>query len=353
MLRISVAACFLLPAGAAVGQSAQPNFEQLFAASQLALQRMSEPGGTEDSVSGPYLEQDAPLQMSQTGINAANVLNSDLDLGSVTQVFDGQQRIQNLIEAHEAGPHGPIAIDQSGSNYANMMRGNTINVADQAITQTAMQEVWNQVWAGGAVDSISQTGVNVANIAMAEYAIGTANQDIAEGAVQRITNHITADPNTVISGKITQSGVNIGNVLIAQRIDSVTRSFAGAQIVENTVVLNGPGVPAIEQSGGNIANMIVANYIGSIKQLSIGEQRVINTVLGPDGQPLSDGNIQQTEYNYQGASNVVNMTVLRAHRNSSSSSDQPVAVDQYADFPQTGQGVSGQSQTGNVTVIER
>ncbi|WP_332714538.1 hypothetical protein [Pelagibacterium mangrovi] len=352
---VFVAACLVLPTGIASAQTLEPDFRQFFRDSQLALQKMSEPQ-VPDTTSGPPLfplPEGLTLQLSQSGANAVNILNSDRDLGSVTQLFDGQQGIENSIDAHRSGTLGSLSISQSGSNYANMMQGNTISMADQLMTDTSTQQVWNSIWAGGSIDVIAQTGVNIANIAMAEYAIGTAVQNIEEGAIQRVENYIEFDADTAVSGTVNQSGVNIGNVLIADRIDSVTRTFAGEQIVDNTVVLHGSSVPPIEQSGGNIANMVVANNIGTIKQLSVGAQRVINTVIGPDGQPLSHGNISQSDYNYQGASNVVNMMVLRAQQSGSSSPQQPVLIDQQANFPQTGQGVSGQSQSGNVTVINR
>jgi len=280
MRSVIVAACLVLPAGVASAQTLEPDFNQLFRDSQLALQRMSEPQGPAlgNEPSQRPFPDDLTLRMSQAGANAVNILNSDRDLGSVTQLFDGQQGIENSIDAHRSGTFGPISISQSGSNYANMMQGNTISMADQLMSETSTQQVWNSIWAGGSIDMIAQIGVNVANIAMAEYAIGTAEQTIEEGAIQRVDNFIAFDANTVVSGTINQSGVNIGNVLIADRIDTVTRTFAGEQIVDNTVVLHGSSVPPIEQSGGNIANMVVANNIGTIRQLSVGAQRVINTV---------------------------------------------------------------------------
>lgn len=357
MRRVFIAACLILPAGSALAQTSDgtPPYDlgQFFSASQQALQRMSQPEGPDGSEAGSPQET-PPLGITQAAVNAVNMINSDLDLGSVWQEFDGRQIIDNTLDARQPGAIGPLTVNQSGTNLANMMRGNTISMAGQLMTSTSTQEVWNSIWAGGgSVGAIAQTGVNVANVAMAEYAIGTANQDIEEGAVQSVTNYVEFDADATVSDTVTQSGVNIGNVLVADRIDTVTRTFAGDQIVENTVVLNGSSVPPIEQSGGNIANMVVANHIGTIRQISVGNQLVINSVIGPDGRPLSHGNITQSEYNYQGASNVVNMMVLRSQQGGNSAPQQPVLVDQQADFPQTGQGVSGQTQTGNVTVIER
>lgn len=359
MQRIILAACLTLSASAATAQELAPDLEQLFTASQLALQRMSGAGG--NGAIAPAQAADVPiadatstpLMLNQTGMNAVNVVNSDLDLGSVYQNFDGRQIVDNVIDVYRPLETVPISIDQTGANYANMMQGNTISMADQAMLDGARQIVSNSAWTGGSVGNIQQTGTNVANIAMAEFAIDAANQVIGHDVVQKVWNYIEFDADTVVAGTVTQSGGNIGNVLVADRIDHVTREFYGDQIVRNEIVLHGPTVPMITQSGSNIANLVVANHIGAVYQISSGRQLVENIVVDGAGNPIDSGNIEQTELNYQGASNVVNMMVLRAQRQGATDPQQPVAVSQDADFPQAGQGASGQSQTGNVTVIVR
>src|SRR5690606_19877199 len=134
-----------------------------------------------------------------------------------------------------------------------------INLADQEMTAEAEQIVSNRLAAGGSFADIVQSGTNVVNIAMADHAIGTAEQVIDEGAVQQVINQIELDAGATVSGRIEQNGVNFGNVMVAERVDDVTRLFAGDQIVENTVILNGSTVPRISQTGSNIANYFAAS----------------------------------------------------------------------------------------------
>lgn len=354
MRQLSFAVFCLLGAGGVSAQELDPSFEQFFAQSQQALQAMLAAPGEEGAtfpVTVPGSETEfRSVQLTQTSLNAVNIVSSNADLNAVVQEFSGQQVIDNRI--FSPGPGGDVlySVDQSGANYANMLRGQTINLADQEMTGNALQIVSNTLAAGGSLADVVQSGINAANIAMADHAIGTADQVIDEGAVQQIINRIELDAGATVSGWIEQNGINFGNVMVAERVDDVTRLFAGDQIVENTVILNGSTVPRISQSGSNIANYFAASSIGTVRQLSIGEQRVTNTVLGPDGEHLSHPNIVQTELNYQGASNVVNLMVLR---NSQSASQQPVLVEQTAEFEQSASGSSGQSQTGNAIVISR
>lgn len=290
------------------------------------------------------------VSLTQAGLNAVNFVSSSADLNAVVQEFSGRQAIDNRISSSSIKADVRYSVDQAGANYANMLRGQTINLADQEMTAEAEQIVSNRLVAGGSFADIVQSGTNVVNIAMADHAIGTAEQVIGEGAVQRVINQIELDAGATVSGRIEQNGINFGNVMVAERVDDVTRLFAGDQIVENTVILNGSTVPRISQSGSNIANYFAASSIGTVRQLSIGEQRVTNRVLGPDGEYFSHPNVVQTELNYQGASNVVNLMVLR---NNQSANQQPVLVEQTAEFEQSASGSSGQSQTGNVIFISR
>lgn len=356
MHKIILAACFALPAGAAVAQDLPPDFTQLFTASQEALQNMSSGETAETVLQGGSVQPasvstEEPLTLAQTGMNAVNIIFSNQDLGSIYQRFDGIQSINNSIETERAPGLAPISINQTGANYANMVQGNTISLADQAMLSGSRQFISNAVNIGGPVGDIHQKGTNVANVALAEVAIGTAIQEIQDDVEQRVDNYIEINADTVVSGAITQRGFNYGNVLVADRVDEITRTFYGDQVVRNEIVLNASTVPMITQSGSNIANLVVANHIGSVQQISNGSQLVENIVTDGDGNPIYSANISQSDYNYQGPTNVINMMVLRG-QHGHDDSEQPVAIDQQANFPQTGHGVSG-SQTGNVTVIVR
>lgn len=356
MKRFVLAVCFALPASSAMSQDVPPDLEQLFRSTQEVLQNMSEDNGptttpsAEGTVAVPALAE-TPLTLTQTGMNAANIVYLKMDLGTVVQHFDGIQTVENTIEMTRTPGLGPISIDQTGSNYANLAYGHTISLADQAMWDGSRQLVSNIIDIGGPVGAIHQQGINAANVAKAELAIDAANQFIGHDVEQKVWNYIEFGADSVYSGGITQTGMNIGNVLISDRIDNVTREFYGTQIVHNEIVLNTATVPMISQSGTNIANLVVANDIGSVQQISEGTQLVENVVTDAAGNPIHSANISQNDYNYQGPTNIINMMVLRG-RHTHDGNDKPVAIEQQANFPQTGHGVSG-SQTGNMTVIVR
>ena len=243
-------------------------------------------------------------------------------------------------------------ISQSGSNTANTIDGTTIDLAIQIMGPGAAQSVSNSLHVGGAMGGISQTGDNIANLARAEYAIGVAVQDIFRDSVQIVSNRLDLTAGSTVADGIRQSGTNVGNMLIADKVDSVIRRFDGTQIVDNTVILNDGYRPHIAQSGNNIANFISAQSVGIIQQISTGSQQIDNRVLGPNGEEIRHANFEQTQSNYMGASNVVNlMTVMPANGRGTNNDD--MAITQDADFDQTANGTGGQSQSGNVLVVSR
>jgi hypothetical protein len=283
--------------------------------------------------------------LQQQGNNMSNVLTSRGDFGSVTQRFEGQQYVYNDIVS---GAFDTLqSIDQTGSNLTGVIQGNTIELAVQFMGADAVQSVANSADLAGTFDTITQTGANTANLAIAQYSIGTGQQDLVAGAVQRIDNTLTLAAGAVVSGLVSQSGTNIGNMMLSDRVDEVTRLFAGTQIVNNTIQLADTSVPQISQNGVNIANFLSSNKIGTIKQISVGQQIVNNVVLGPNGEVVNNPAVTQD------TANIVNFTYLGPLPASEASQPQDVTVEQVAEFDQTSQGSSGSSQTGNSLTIQR
>jgi hypothetical protein len=259
------------------------------------------------------------------------------------QRFDGTQRIDNILAARGVNVVGEVV--QSGANLAGTIEGRTINLADQLMDANAEQLIFNSAEIALLYGGVVQMGTNTANMAVAEYSIGTANQEIVAGAVQMIENRLEVAASASLQAYIVQSGINLGNTMQSDTVDKVRRVFAGDQIVHNTVVLNELGGGPITQTGTNIANYVQSSKIGSIEQISVGVQEVVNEIKGPGGELLSGSDYIQT------SDNVVNMTVLTAPADGND--DAEINVSQTADYPQSSSGGNGgTSQTGNsVTVI--
>lgn len=341
-------AAVLASAHTAGAQESASTVTQTFNNRQTIRQTVSSPPGpTLQDLTDANAE--AVPGISQTGENLANVISSDLDFSAVTQYFDGEQSIENSIILGAVGALG--AIEQSGTNTAGMATGNTIDLATQYFGRNAVQSVNNYTEVATTLESLSQSGSNTANFATADYAIGTGIQNIEEGAVQRVENTLVLSAGAAIAQFVDQRGENFGNILVADRIDNVVRTFAGEQLVLNTVYLGDGSVPEINQSGNNVANLIIANEIGAIDQISIGTQIVDNRVYDQNGKLVTGPGIHQSESNYQGPSSVVNMAVIGSDSSSGSNGD--MSISQDADFPQESSGSSGGTQTGNVVVINR
>ena len=326
-----------------------PSISQSFAASQCIEQIIMPESSAPSGPSTLQAMSDAPLSLQQTGLNTVNLFSSDQPVSNLTQRFSGTQTIHNSIVAGALG--ALTTISQSGVNTANTIEGTTIELAVQVMETGALQAVDNSLQIGGSIASISQAGDNIANIARAEYAIGVGVQEIGSESAQIVTNRLDLAAGSNIADHIHQSGTNVGNMLIADTVDSVIRRFDGTQVVDNTVILNDGHRPHITQSGNNIANFILAQSVGTISQISTGTQRVYNSVRGPDGREIRHANFEQSQSNYMGASNVVNLMIVGS-RNAGQDNDE-MEISQQAEFSQTANGTGGQSQSGNVLVINR
>jgi hypothetical protein len=288
------------------------------------------------------LDYNTSVDLRQTGVNTVNSVVYNGDLSLVIQRFHGTQSLTNTLDL--AGHAIGGVVFQGGTNIAGSIKSDTLTLADQLFAADARQLILNSAEFALLTGSIGQRGENIANVAEAEYAIGTAIQTIELGAVQQVDNRLALAAMASVGAHISQYGQNSGNVMKSNTVDSATRVFAGDQIVHNTVTLAELTDGMIEQRGVNIANFIQSSRIGSISQISSGTQVVINEVIGPDGKIVKGDNIIQT------ADNIVNMTVLTPP--DGGNDDGILSVEQDADFPQASSGGDG-SQTANSATINR
>lgn len=281
--------------------------------------------------------------VSQTGLNAANIVQSDGHLANANQYMNGIQRIDNLADAIVQSDE----INQSGTNVTGVLSADTIENAVQYFGPDAVQWVKNAADVSNHVGTINQTGFNAANIAIAEFSIGSGTQILAPGSLQKITNIVTFD-GAGASDAVTQSGTNLGNIMVSSKVKDVTRIFNGTQVVDNIVYLADANAGPISQSGLNIANFVQADVIGTVTQYTTGgSQQVRNRVIGPDGQE-----IKAASWLNQESTNLVNVMVIGGVT-SAGGSDGVITVSQTSDYPQSSSGIGSQSQTGNLMAITK
>jgi hypothetical protein len=325
---------------------------QVFSGSQGIDQRLSRSGsdlllnggsGTGASLAVPAAE-DLPVALVQTGSNAANIVGlPEMGIYSADQKLEGRQGIANRIDLGQG--QALHDIGQQGVNIANAITATAVRSVSQLLGDAAVQKVGNVADSSSDVGDLSQAGVNAANLAFASESIGTGAQDFPTGAVQQVDNLVTLRAGAT-AASIAQSGVNIGNLLSADRIDQVTRVFAGTQQVTNTVDFgSGPMPRQITQSGVNVANLVVASEIGTLNQVSTGRQVTTNTVVDGTLKEYTDnpfGGVltQQSNQNY------VNIVILKGTK----SDGQDIVLSQTANFPQSNAG-SPASQVGNSMTI--
>ncbi|MBD8066583.1 hypothetical protein IC608_13995 [Devosia sp. PTR5] len=281
--------------------------------------------------------------VSQSGANAINSVQYDGDLDRVVQHFNGTQSINNTLALGVVDVSG--SVSQTGTNIANSTRSVTLNFANQTLGIDAKQLVDNSAEFGILFGSVTQSGRNIANNAVADLAIGTASQLFPTGAEQRVDNRLELAAMSAIASAVSQRGENFGNIMISDEVDQVTRNFAGEQIVHNVVHLADGAPGTIEQYGINVANMITSSKIGSLSQTSTGRQEVINEVFDAQNTLLTGGNITQSSDNY------VNLIVLTAPADGGSNAI--ISVDQSANYPQDASGNGAHSQTGNALTVNR
>lgn len=281
--------------------------------------------------------------LAQTGSNTVNTIQHSGNLDRVVQRFEGEQSVTNTLSLGIVDVLGNVT--QTGNNIANSSQSLTLSFADQMLGGGASQLVLNTAEFSTLYGSVGQSGRNIANNAVADLAIGTASQDIVDGAVQKVTNRLELAAMSAIASAVNQRGENFGNIMMSDEVDRVTRNFAGDQIIHNVVVLADGAPGTINQYGINVANLITSSKIGSLSQTSTGHQSVTNEVFDAQGNLLSGGNISQVSENY------VNMIVLTAPADGADGAI--ISVEQAADYPQAASGSGNQSQTGNALTVNR
>ncbi len=281
--------------------------------------------------------------VSQSGLNAANIVQSDGHLANANQFMNGIQRIDNIADTVVQSDE----ITQSGTNVTGVLKADTIENAVQYFGSDAVQWVKNAADVSDQIGVINQSGMNAANIAIAEFSIGSGTQILAPGSLQKIKNVVTFDAAGA-AGEINQDGTNLGNIMVSSKVKDVTRIFNGTQVVDNTVYLADANTAPINQSGLNIANFVQADVIGTVTQYTTGgSQNVRNRVIGPDGKE-----IKAASWLNQESTNLVNVMVIGGVT-STGGSDGVINASQTSNYPQTSSGIGPQSQSGNVMAINR
>ena len=343
MRRLGVACISVLLTSAAYGQGVLPSIEQQASGAQTASNVIDI--GRLESLTDTYMSQMLNFastgNLSQIGSNAVNTITYGGDLDSVVQHFDGKQSVGNLLALGAVDIYGEI--NQSGKNVAGSVISNRLVYAGQLFE--GQQLVLNSAELAILYGSVGQSGLNLANYAEAALAIGTAEQQILQEAVQQIDNRLQVAAMSAVSSAISQRGENFGNIMISDTVDSVTRNFAGEQRVHNVVQLGEGGAGPITQHGANVANFIMSSRIGSLTQNSEGTQSVTNEVFDAQGNAMKGGNISQT------SEDSVNVIILTKPAEGGDSA--VIEVAQNADFPQSSSSNGGGSQTGNSLTVNR
>lgn len=287
----------------------------------------------------------------QNASNAGNVVDvSDRALKSVRQTFDGEQYsindiVLNAVSALET-------IEQDASNVGNAVIGGDIGNVEQYFADGSVQHALNTLELSDLPGTLRQSGSNTMNMVYSEKSVALSSQNFTKTAQQLVENNITVT-GVGGGGAIVQEGTNLGNIIVAGKVDQVIRDFSGDQIINNIVTLkDGAKWGSISQSGTNIANYIEAESIGYLKQTSTNGNQIVNNRV--DVETLDGMTKSITEPNItQSSNNFVNMIVLK--KTLPDGSSQVVDVVQQAEYGQSVQGANGAatSQTGNAVVIER
>ena len=292
---------------------------------------------------------------AQEAINAANIaLLKRQVVDRTTQVSRGEQLAKNLYDS--AASQAAASLSQSGQNLTNYVTAKRIDRVDQYFGPNARQTIKNEAIVGNNLGGISQEGINLANVAVANVSINSGAQAFPETAVQENFNTLSLAAKAVVRD-INQTGVNVGNMLIADRVENVERVFGGTQIIENEIRVASPAnLPSvIQQNGTNIANYVAAAHVENLTQISNGSQVVRNKVTLNDGSTIGRSALRSYGVAYtESSENIVNFTHVKVPKTSrSSGSKSTVSMKQQASVPQSGIRSGVVSQVGNAAVIER
>jgi hypothetical protein len=342
---VSVLALFAFAPTCAHADSLQAQIRQVFAGMQIATISASD-ASTTPAPDGPNsLFQSTHVDdLNQVGTNVSNVLSApSTPVNNLSQTLRGKQTVTETIDINGSAS----ALQQNGLNISNAASGITLAGVLQYMDDSGRQTISNRATINGKLGQITQSGINAANLLFATTSIDSAGQAIAPGAVQRVDNilHLAGG-----GGSVTQTGTNIGNAVVADKVDNVTRVFKGEQIVNN--VLNfgsGPMPFSISQSGLNVANYVSAREIGTLNQISGGSQVINNSVVDDTLQAYTASTVGGT-LTQQSNANFVNVATLTGGK----ADDQTVNISQTAEFSQTNTVSSGGStQVGNAVSISR
>ena len=292
-------------------------------------------------------------ELNQSILNATNILlATGNDVNSIHQSMQGNQTASNIAENHSLDK--PLVSAQTGENLANIVIANRIDNVTQSFGPGASQNILNDLRSAGAtLDTVTQTGRNTANVATAELSIGSGGQFFPRDTSQLIENIVEVSNPIGGAFDVVQSGVNIGNVLVAEEVKDVTRVFSGSQTVRNIVTYPEGNIPlSLTQTGLNIANFVSATRVDGLSQVSDGTQVVENS---GDDHSLAGITTRVTSHSYS-STNVVNLLEV----NEPASADHvvikntTVSATQTANQPQRVQSSNGtHSQIGNSATISR
>lgn len=300
-------------------------------------------------IGGGILNPDMTGAVDQSILNAVNLLlATEAVVENVDQTMLGNQIARNVLLATQTG--SPFVTDQIGENIANIVIADQVDAVRQAFGPGATQSVYNEVTSPAAdLAGVAQTGRNTANVVLATVSIGSGEQLFPSDTTQRIENMVGLDQAVNLHDEITQSGTNIGNVLIADEVRDVARIFSGTQIVLNTVTSQDGNTPVgINQRGLNIANFVSAKNVQGLTQVSDGRQIVENRIEGVTLKEMSENIAGYTH----SSTNIVNLLEIQA--TDTPKSGGTINATQTANQSQTVQSNLGtHSQVGNAASISR
>lgn len=291
----------------------------------------------------------------QVAVNAANIISAETVLANVHQIIDGQQFVSNFIEGEFHNTQD--GISQSGENLGNIVQAAMIENVEQTLGENTLQQIDNFLRFTGELGFISQTGRNSANIVNADTSINSGAQVFPAGAKQVINNEIDLRDGG-LARFIRQSGINLGNVLIADHVEDVSRVFSGDQIVNNTIYVNSPDdIRPTEQTATNIVNYVSASTVNNLTQISDGRQIVNNSIQSETlGEITNHHLVTRSSQNYVNLLHITRQDTDGSTGTIGGAGDGNVgtiSAGQTALYDQSVNGSGNHTQVGNAAVIER
>ena len=164
------------------------------------------------------------------------------------------------------------ADEPTGAVIEQFFDGRQIGLNTLDLTAPAEQIDTTTTLAPGIGGTLSQDNMqlitNAANVLISQTTIVEDAAQVSAGQ-QEAGNTLDGGELSILNGSLTQTGENLTNVIIAERVDSVMQQFGpgGMQTVENAANLGfAPG--SLTQTGRNTANIVVADIsIGSGAQV--------------------------------------------------------------------------------------